>query len=142
MPESNRQREYPLGVNQQELKRLQFQRTVWGPITRKFLVYLFGSRRPEGGDPYLTARLPAIFRKHGLRLIDFTPTCLAGEPASGITEWAHQFFSGHMQTMVNKGVISQQAADDAQIDWNRHREDPDSIFFSPLVVDVAATLPM
>lgn len=273
MPESNGQREYLLGVNQQELKRLQFQHTVWGPVTRKFLgrlgvragwkcldvgagpgfvsmdlrdlvsdsgevtaldpsslyldwlrdevakkgwanvrfiqgtaeeaslptrsydliftrwviayvpdpekflVRLLGSLRPGGiialqdyyyealslyphggawdsvpevvrafyraggGDPYLTAKLPAIFRKHGLQLIDFTPTCLAGGPGSGITEWAHQFFSDHMQTMVDKGVLSQQEADAAQSDWNHHRKDPDSIFFSPLVVDVAATLP-
>jgi len=274
MSESNRQHDYLLGVNEQELERLQFQHTVWGPVTRKFfsrlgiqkgwkcldvgsgpglvsmdlrdlvsdsgevtaldpsglyldwfkkqaakrgwtnvkfiqgtaeeatlparsydlifsrwviayvpdpekfLVRLFGSLRPGGtialqdyyyealslfprggawdrmpevvrafyrtggGDPYVTAKLPAIFKKHGLRLIDFTPTCLAGGPTSGVTEWAHQFFFGHMQAMVGKGVLSQQEADAAQADWTYHRENPDSMFFSPLVVDVAATLPM
>jgi hypothetical protein len=43
--------------------------------------------------------------------------------------------------MVDKGIISQQEANAAQGDWNSHRENPDSIFFSPLVVDVAAALP-
>jgi len=57
-------------------------------------------------------------------------------------EWAHRFFSTHMQAMVSKGVISQQDADAAQADWDAHHRDPDALFFSPLVVDVAATLPM
>ena len=37
MPESNEHDSYLLGVNQQELERLQFQHGVWGPVTRKFL---------------------------------------------------------------------------------------------------------
>lgn len=273
MSESNRQHDYLLGINRQELERLQFQHTVWGPVTRKFfdrlgirkgwkcldvgsgpglvsmdlwdlvsesgevtalepsglyldwfkeqvtkrgwtnvkfiqsaaeeaslparcydlifarwviayvpdpekfLIRLFRSLRPGGiialqdyyyealslfphggvwdrmpevvrayyrsggGDAYVAAKLPAIFKNHGLRLVDFTPTCLAGGPTSGVMEWAHQFFSAHMQAMVDKGIVSQQEADAAQADWNNHRENPDSLFFSPLVVDVAATLP-
>jgi len=273
MPKSNEQRNYLLGVNQQELERLQFQHTVWGSVTRKFfdrlgvqkgwkcldvgsgpglvsmdlrdlvsesgevtalepspfyldrlkeqvtergwtnvkfiqstaedaplparcydliftrwviayvpdpekfLVRLIGSLRPggiialqdyyyealslfprggawdrmpdvvrafyrsSGGDAYVTAKLPAIFRKHGLQLLDFTPTCLAGGPTSGVMEWAHRFFSTHIQAMVDKGILSQEEAHAVQADWNGHRENPNTIFFSPLVVDVAATLP-
>jgi ubiquinone/menaquinone biosynthesis C-methylase UbiE len=37
MSESNQHGDYLLGVNQQELERLQFQHRVWGPVTRKFL---------------------------------------------------------------------------------------------------------
>jgi len=39
--------------------------------------------------------------------------------------------------MVEKGIISPEQAGALMIDWNTHRQDPDAVFFSPLVVDVA-----
>lgn len=96
--------------------------------------------RSGGGDTYVTAKIPAIFKKHGLELIDFTPTCLAGGPTSGVMEWAHRFFSTHTQLMADKGIISHDQADALLADWNAHRRNPETLFFSPLVVDVAGTL--
>jgi len=93
------------------------------------------------GDPYVTGRIPALFRKHGLRLVDFTPNCLAGGPESGIMEWAHRFFTVHIQIMVDKGAMTQQQGDAALADWLAHRNNPDAMFFSPIVVDVAGALP-
>ena len=90
-----------------------------------------------GGDAYVVGRIPAIFRKHNLELLDFTPTCLSGGPTSGVTEWAHRFFSLHIPLMEEKGIISREQADALMADWNAHLQNPDTLFFSPLVVDVA-----
>lgn len=96
--------------------------------------------RSGGGDAYVTGKLPAMFKKHGLELVDFTPTCLAGGPSSGVMEWAHRFFSSHIPLMVEKGLLSSAQADALLGDWNAHRRNPDTLFFSPLVVDVAGRL--
>jgi hypothetical protein len=96
--------------------------------------------RSGGGDAYVVARIPEIFKRCGLRLVDFTPTCLSGGPASGVMEWAHRFFSMHIPLMADKGVITREQADALLADWNAHRQNPETIFFSPLVVDVAGTL--
>jgi SAM-dependent methyltransferase len=93
--------------------------------------------RSGGGNAYVTGRIPEIFTKHGLRLVDFTPTCLAGGPTSGVMEWAHRFFSLHIPLMVKKGIISREQADRLLTDWQAHRQDQNTLFFSPLVVDVA-----
>jgi SAM-dependent methyltransferase len=93
--------------------------------------------RSGGGDAYVTGKIPAIFRRHGVELADFTPTCLSGGPTSGVMEWAHRFFSLHIPLMAEKGVISREQADALMADWNAHRQNPDTLFFSPLVVDVA-----
>lgn len=90
-----------------------------------------------GGDPYVTGRLPALFRKHGLDLVDFSPHSLAGGPQSGIMEWAHRFFTVHAHTMATKGIITEAQAHAMLNDWNLHRDNPDALFFSPIVVDVA-----
>jgi SAM-dependent methyltransferase len=96
--------------------------------------------RSGGGDAYVTGRIPTIFRRHGLELTDFTPTCLSGGPVSGVMEWAHRFFSLHTPLMAEKGVISHEQATALTADWNAHRQNPDALFFSPLVVDVAGVV--
>jgi hypothetical protein len=90
----------------------------------------------EGGDPYIAAKLPELFKKAGLEMIDFKPNCLAGKSDSGIYEWGHRFFTVHTQKMVEKGIITQKLADEMLADWREHKKNPDSIFFSPIVVDV------
>ena len=94
--------------------------------------------RAGHGDPYVTGMLPALFRKLGLSVIDYSPHCLAGGPGSGIMEWADQFFTAHVNKMVEKGVAKQSEGDAILADWYEHRKNPDALFFSPLVVDVAA----
>lgn len=95
-----------------------------------------------GGDPYITGSLPGLLRKHGLQLIDFTPHSVAGGPKSDIMEWAHRFFTTHMQAMIGTGAATQAQGDAMLKDWHAHRNNPDALFFSPIVVDVAGKLLM
>jgi SAM-dependent methyltransferase len=90
-----------------------------------------------GGDPYVTGKIPALFRRNRLQLIEFTPNCLAGGPESPIMEWAHRFFTTHTQLMVDAGLVEQQLGKAMVADWLSHRSNPESLFFSPIVVDVA-----
>jgi ubiquinone/menaquinone biosynthesis C-methylase UbiE len=93
------------------------------------------------GDLFIAARLPSMYKEAGLEIIDYTPNCLAGGPESGVFEWAHGFFTMYIPIMADKGIISRQMSDDMIMDWRRHRENPDSIFFSPIVVDAAGKKP-
>jgi hypothetical protein len=52
-------------------------------------------------------------------------------------EWAGQFFSSHTQLMVDKGLITQAEGRALVDDWEAHRRNPDAMFFSPLVIDIA-----
>ena len=96
--------------------------------------------RSGGGDAYVTGRIPALFRKHRLQLVDFHSTCLSGGPTSDVMEWAHRFFSLHIPLMANRGLITNTKAAELLSDWNAHRQNPDTLFFSPLVVDVAGSV--
>ena len=86
-------------------------------------------------------KVPEILSRHGLHLIDFTPNCLAGGPTSGVMEWAHRFFSLHIPLMAEKGIITREQSDNLLTDWQAHRENQNTLFFSPLVVDVAGRKP-
>lgn len=91
----------------------------------------------SGGDAFIAARIPHIFRENGLELTDYSPHCLAGGPDSDVIEWADKFFTKHMHLMVASGATTQELGDAMLDDWYAHRKNPDTIFCSPIVVDMA-----
>jgi len=93
--------------------------------------------RSGGGDPYVTGKIPELFRSYSLKLIHFTPTQIAGGPDSEIIEWAHRFFVPHLPLMAENGNCSKEEAEAMVQDWLEHRKRPNTIFFSPIVVHVA-----
>jgi len=91
-----------------------------------------------GGDLRIAPRVPAIYKKLGLSQIEYKPNSLAGGPSSGVFQWHHLFITHHIPLMVEKNILSQNDGEAILADWNAHRANPDSLFFSPLVVDMAA----
>ncbi len=94
--------------------------------------------RSAGGDAYVTGTARSLFRKLGLSLIDFKSNQLCGGPESPAAEWMHRFFVPHLPIMAEKGLVSRGECDEMLADWHRHRANPDALFFTPLVVDLAA----
>jgi SAM-dependent methyltransferase len=92
--------------------------------------------RAGGGDPYFISKIPLIFKKNNIELLDFSPQSLAGDSDSDIYEWANRFFSVHLQIMADMKVISQTEADEMLDDWKAHKDNPSTVFFSPVLVDV------
>lgn len=97
--------------------------------------------RSGGGDPYVTGRIPSILKKHGLKTIDLSPHQLAGGPDSPVYEWVHKFLTLHLPMMLEKGVITREECNIQLLEWNKRRANPETICFSPIVLDVAAILP-
>jgi SAM-dependent methyltransferase len=93
--------------------------------------------RSGSGDPYVTGKIPELLRSFNLRVIDFTPTQIAGGPDSAIIEWAHRFFIPHLPLMAEQGNCSREEAEAMAQDWLAHRKNEKTIFFSPIVVHIA-----
>jgi SAM-dependent methyltransferase len=91
----------------------------------------------NGGDLAIAAKIPPVLKKLNVRLTEFHPNCLAGGPCTGIFKWHDSFISHHIPVMVEKNLLSKETGESILKDWNEHGKNPDSIFFSPLVVDVA-----
>ncbi|MEO0649844.1 MAG: methyltransferase domain-containing protein [Planctomycetota bacterium] len=88
----------------------------------------------RGGDAFVAGRFPKLFREAGLELERLKPHAIAGGPGSPAFAWADSFWPYHCHQMEAAGVLS---ASDKQLfleEWAVRREDPDTIFFSPLVV--------
>jgi hypothetical protein len=90
-----------------------------------------------GGDPYIGARLPKMFRERNIEVKEYYPVAQCGGPSSGVFQWADKFFTVHIQQMVDLGIISQNEGDAMHADWTTHRNDADSVFISPTITVIA-----
>lgn len=90
-----------------------------------------------GGDLYVGKRIPEMYRKSGVELVDFKANCLAGGPDSGVFRWADKFFTAHIPHMIELGIITEEYGKDILEDWYKHKSNLNSVFFSPIVVDVS-----
>ncbi len=97
--------------------------------------------RSAGGDAYVTGTARSLFRELGLELVDFRSNQLCGGPESPAAEWMHRFFVPHLPLMADKGLMSHAECDEMLADWHHHRANPDALFFTPLVVDLAGRRP-
>ncbi len=111
------------------------------PESEGFRAVVAATRRlyaTRGGDPWVGARLPRLFREAGLSLESHEPTVLCGGPGSLAFRWADLFFVPHSDTMVDAGVLDPADRDRFLREWKERSADPDARFFSPIVVSAAA----
>jgi SAM-dependent methyltransferase len=90
-----------------------------------------------GGDAWVAARLPSIFRGAGLEAISFVPNVLCGGPGSGPFRWAGLFFPHFSEAMEQKGLLTSEERQRFLTEWSERETNPDAMFFSPIVVDAA-----
>ena len=88
----------------------------------------------RGGDAFVAGRFPALFRAAGLTLEALEPHAIAGGPGSPAFEWAETFWTYHCHQMEAADVLSAANKQRFLAEWEERRADPDTVFFSPLVV--------
>jgi len=87
----------------------------------------------RGGNTFVMGEIYGLFRAAGLEPLSLDPYLIAGSSASPAFRWADLFFPFHTEGMVAAGVLSEEERAEFLVDWNRHREDPDAMFYSPIV---------
>ena len=91
----------------------------------------------QGGDASIGARLPALFKKAGLEVVDVTPTVKSGHPGSPVWNWLSAYFlGGVIDRLVGRAGFT--AADARQLtrDWMAASEEPASLLMGPALIDV------
>lgn len=109
------------------------------PETPSFEKVIAGAKkwfRRHGGDLRVAGRMPAAFRKAGLRTVEFRPNLLAGNGRSDVFRWAGLFFFAFAD-----GMVGPRDAARFRKDWTRAAKDPDTQFLSPLIFDVVGQKP-
>ncbi|MFN0008885.1 MAG: class I SAM-dependent methyltransferase [Planctomycetota bacterium] len=89
----------------------------------------------SGGDTWVAGRTGAIFRKAGLETESVVPNVICGGPDSPAFRWAGLFFPHFSVAMEQKGLLTAAERRQFLAEWAAREQDPDALFFSPIVVD-------
>lgn len=94
----------------------------------------------SGGDTFVMGRLPGYLRAAGFKLIELEPRVLSGGPSSPAFRWAGAFFPHYSQKLVEEDLMTASERADFLRDWALRAQDPDALFFSPIVAGAIACI--
>ncbi len=92
----------------------------------------------QGGDASIGGRLPALYRKIGLDVVDTHLTTKAGSPGSAEWNWLSTYFLGVMDRYAEYPPFNKAAAKRLRKTWLAAARDPHTILIGPTVVDAVA----
>jgi SAM-dependent methyltransferase len=95
----------------------------------------------QGGDASVGARLPELYRKAGLEVVETVPTIKIGRPGSAVWEWASTYFLGVMATYGELAPFTKAKASDVRRRWLAAARDTTSLLIAPTVLDVVGRKP-
>ena len=90
----------------------------------------------QGGDVNIGARLPALYEKVGLDVVDITPTTKYGHPGSREWTWMTTYFMGVMDRYATFRPFTPKQAASLRRHWMKAAGNRTSILISPTVLDV------
>ncbi|HKE86156.1 MAG TPA: class I SAM-dependent methyltransferase [Vicinamibacterales bacterium] len=90
----------------------------------------------QGGDASIAGRLPAIFERAGLEVIDITPTIKTGHPGSAVWNWLSTYFLGVMDQLGRLPPFTPAQAASLRRQWIANARKPTSLLIGPTLIDV------
>jgi len=91
-----------------------------------------------GGDTWIMGSITRLFAAADLEPFVLRPYVIAGGPGSPAFRWADAFFPYHAPRMVEAGLLSEEERRLFLDEWAQRSSDPNTLFFSPIVVGSAA----
>jgi SAM-dependent methyltransferase len=95
----------------------------------------------EGGDANIGARLPALYAKAGLDVIDITPTTKYARPGNAEWKWITTYFLGVMDRYAAFHPFTPAQAASLRRHWLAAGRKKTSLIISPTVLDVVGRKP-
>jgi SAM-dependent methyltransferase len=90
----------------------------------------------HGGDVNIGGRLPDLYRRAGVDLLEVTPTIKIGRPGSPVWNWLSTYFLGIMDRYARHRPFTPAAAARLRRHWQRASKEPTSLMISPTVLDI------
>ncbi|HET6201901.1 MAG TPA: class I SAM-dependent methyltransferase [Planctomycetota bacterium] len=95
----------------------------------------------QGGDASIGGRLPDLYRKIGLDVVEVVPTIRVGRPGSPVWEWITTYFLGVMDRLAGFPPFTREKALRLRRRWLSAGRDRTSLLIAPAVLDVVGRKP-
>jgi len=90
----------------------------------------------QGGDASIAGRLPRMFERAGLQVVDITPTIKTGHPGSPVWNWLSTYFLGVMDQLGRLRPFTPARAKSLTRQWIENGRKPTSLLVGPALIDV------
>lgn len=110
-----------------------------GPALDRVAAAVRQSWALSGGDCNIGRRLPHLLTERGFRIDHLEPKVRVGTPGTLLWEWPTTFFRIFVPTLVKMGLLTQEEHRAFTEEWEQRSLDPQSRFYTPIVVDIVAT---
>jgi SAM-dependent methyltransferase len=90
----------------------------------------------QGGDANIGARLPDLYQRVGLDVVDVTPTIKSGRAGSPVWHWVTSYFMGVMPQLARFAPFGAAQADRLRREWATAGRRRTSWLIAPTLVDV------
>jgi SAM-dependent methyltransferase len=90
----------------------------------------------QGGDASIAGRLPRMFERAGLRVVDVTPTIKTGHPGSPVWNWLSTYFLGVMDQLGRLRPLTPSTATSLKREWVANARRSTSLLVGPALIDV------
>jgi SAM-dependent methyltransferase len=95
----------------------------------------------QGGDASIGGRLPAMYRKAGLKVRDITVTIKSGHPGSAVWRWLSTYFLGILDRYTRFPPFTRGDAVRLRRQWVDAGRDRTSVLIGPALLDVVGQKP-
>ncbi len=95
----------------------------------------------QGGDVSIGGRLPELYRRVGLQVVETVPTLRTGRPGSAVWKWMTGYFLGVMDRLAAFPPLTPAKADALRTFWQGAARDKNALVIAPAVLDVVGRKP-
>jgi SAM-dependent methyltransferase len=95
----------------------------------------------QGGDASIGAKLPELYRKVGLEVVDLHVTVMSGRPGSAVWRWLSDYFFGVMDRYAAHPPFSPADARRLSAGWRARSRGKGALLIAPTVLDVVGRKP-
>jgi SAM-dependent methyltransferase len=92
----------------------------------------------HGGDMSIGKRLPAIMRKHGLRVEAMRPLQRIARSSEPLWMWPATFFANFSRTLEERGLLKTEDRLAFDRDWSERSKDETAFFWTPPMIEILA----
>jgi SAM-dependent methyltransferase len=123
-----------------------YHRETWAlvPPPAEWADYLAADRNffaSEGGDASVGGRLPELFRRAGLELVETTATVKVGRPGSRVWSWLWSYYWSVADRYANVPPFTREKAARLRRSWRAASGHATSLVIAPALLDVVGRKP-
>lgn len=124
----------------------EYHRETWALIPRppewtNFLTADGAFFASQGGDVSVGGRLPDLYGKVGLQVVEMTPTIMVGRPGSAVWRWLTTYFLGIADRYAEVPPLTRARAAGLKRRWLAAARRRTSLMIAPAVLDVVGRKP-